>query len=197
MSDIDVELSKSIIHSHLNERVVYPQLSKYKRQRFTIFNRMKAICRKFRLYGQTYFIACNIYDTVVYKDRKFVFCKSNAFLANVFMYMASKFEDIYHIFIYDIVSSEEEKAELILFETKVFELLDFKIPYISTYLFIKQVLQLCPKLRLEGQKMNHLLKLLFENHKHSPNPIENAIVILSESCQMKKQKVINIIKNSL
>ncbi len=200
MDDI-LDLNKNILMYQLNQDVVYPVSNKNKRERFTVFRRMRSLQKKYSLYVQTYFIACNIYDIILYKNKKFVFGKSNTFLANVFMYMASKFEDVQQLSIYRIVESEEEKKEMILFESKAFEMLEFKIPYITTFLFLKQFLELViyfhGKLEENPKKVKYLQKMLFENHIHSPKPSYNAIHILSKTFKMREEKVSEMIQDIL
>ena len=200
MDDI-LDLNKNILMYQLNQDKVYPVSNKNKRERFTVFRRMRSLQKKYSLYVQTYFIACNIYDIILYKNKKFVFGKSNNFLANVFMYMASKFEDVQQLSIYRIVESEEEKKEIILFESKAFEMLEFKIPYVTTFLFLKQFLELViyfhGKLEENPKKVKYLQKMLFENHIHSPKPSYNAIHILSKTFKMREEKVSEMIQDTL
>lgn len=190
---LENNLTKSIVRHHLHQGVMYPRKKKYERVRFTLFRMMRLIQKRFALDIQTYFIACNIYDIIVLKAKKYVFREKNRFLVYVIMYMASKYEDVHAIDIYDIVENEDEKKKLIDFEGKIFKWLDYKIPHITTYALVRQISHFCPELRFESSQWEKCKQYLYENHRHSAKLSYNAIRIISKTLHLTESSVKEIV----
>lgn len=143
-----LEKKMDILQSNLKREKPYRGKQEDKRSLATVCKIMEGIEKKFDLYPQTYFIAVNIMDKLLQQNRKLFLSKSNFFLAYSFMFLASKFEDVYSLQIHEVLHENKvhTKQDFICFERQILKELGYIIPHITSYSFLIQYLGMIPEL---------------------------------------------------
>lgn len=176
----------NIFLHHLYHQKCYPRRKKHERIRTTILKMIMFIEEKFNLHPQTFFITLNIFDHMMQSNKNFLFQFSDFFLAKSLIFIASKFEDVIQLEIMSITKSLKEKKQIIEFEKEVLTTLSYRIPHITSYSFLLQIIFLFPD--WNHQKIHdQALVLLRKGKFQCKSPFHNAIDAISATTKKSKE----------